>query len=396
MRAPIFSARIVNSPKVVWGIIIFFHVFPLIYTAIRTTITGVPDGTLEYYNGAIDGTNTLNEYPAPNVWIIYLLNFLSFGHMIVLYPIVVVAFVMGFSHFIYTKFDFPIFQFWGLASATMASTTVFRLDIYPGFAVFFAFYLMYLRRDFWAGILLSVATWLKLWPAFLAAAMATHIRERALWLRAAGFVVGVVLFGVLTAIFHGPERIISPLTYQTDRGLQIESIFATPLFVAFMFVKNWTVSFAPSKSYEIFGPGVEVLAAAADYAQYLMILFLAALALWIIFFKKIRPIDGIRLAVMAVCMVIVANKVFSPQYLLWLIPLVVLLVAVDTEIDWRRPAQLMFWIGLLTTLVFPVLYNQIKDYHNPLAMLVMIVRNILVVYLTYIAGRNFFIGLRKH
>ena len=77
---------------------------------------------------------------------------------------------------------------------------------------------------------------------------------------ATGVAFVVVGFGLalISLIFGGWSRLISPLTWQSDRGLQIESIWATPLMLArALRPDQWIVDISQYQAYEIFGPGVD-------------------------------------------------------------------------------------------------------------------------------------------
>jgi hypothetical protein len=67
---------------------------------------------------------------------------------------------------------------------------------------------------------------------------------------------------------------------------------------------------------------------------------------------------------------IVFNKVGSPQYMMWLAPIVAVGLAVAPA-AWKRPAQWMAATCFLTTLVFPILYMPLIDGH-PFAAFVLL------------------------
>ena len=73
------------------------------------------------------------------------------------------------------------------------------------------------------------------------------------------------------------------------------------------------------------------------------------------------------------------NKVGSPQYLLWLTPIVVVGV-IHVWNEWRAPAYLVFVISVLTTLIFPVFYLPLVA-GEPGAVLLLTARNLLLVVL---------------
>ena len=114
-------------------------------------------------------------------------------------------------------------------------------------------------------------------------------------------------------------RLFSPLTWQSDRGLQIESIWSIPLMVARAVRPDaWTVDISRYQAYEIFGPGVGFWVEVSNVAT---VVGLVALA--VLFVRAFRAGGGTPVAVgflvlTTVAVMIVTNKTLSPQYLLWL------------------------------------------------------------------------------
>ncbi|MFO7690203.1 MAG: hypothetical protein R6W83_06565 [Cryobacterium sp.] len=76
---------------------------------------------------------------------------------------------------------------------------------------------------------------------------------------------------------------------------------------------------------------------------------------------------------------VVFNKVGSPQYMLWIVPVVVVGITHGWA-RWRTPAYLMLVISVLTTLVFPVFYLPLVAGNLP-ALLLLTARNALLVVL---------------
>ena len=74
---------------------------------------------------------------------------------------------------------------------------------------------------------------------------------------------------------------------------------------------------------------------------------------------------------------IIFNKVGSPQYMLWLTPIVAVGLAVEPD-AWRSVAWWMAGISVATTIVFPILYMPLVD-ADPDAASVLLARNVMLV-----------------
>jgi uncharacterized membrane protein len=165
-------------------------------------------------------------------------------------------------------------------------------------------------RDRLAWTLLGVAVAAKLWPLVLVPLALTWS-----WRRGRN---NAELFGIASAaVFFVPFAIIAPhglwasLREQGDRPLQIESLGGA-------FVRTFS---SPKLDFSHGSQNV------AGYGWLASLLVLATgvslIALWLAFARG--PIDDarfVRYAAAATCAVIAFGKVLSPQYLVWLIPLV--------------------------------------------------------------------------
>jgi hypothetical protein len=95
--------------------------------------------------------------------------------------------------------------------------------------------------------------------------------------------------------------------------------------------------------------------------------------------------------------VTITNKTLSPQYLLWLGGPIAAL-AVRAPDDWavRSFGQVLMLATLATQLVFPLGYNGLVTRHSmmPVVTLILVTRNVLLVWLTYYAVRQFWLRSR--
>lgn len=268
---------------------------------------------------------------------------------------------------------------WLLAVPLLGATTYARFDLVPGVLAGAALLLLARRPRFAAG-LAAVGAGLKLWPALVLPALAARRPTRTAVLAVAG-VVGAALAGA-SVVVGGWDRLFSPLTWQAGRGLQIESVAATPAMVGWAVSPGtFEVRFTAYNAYEVSGPGTGALVAVSEA---LTLVALAVLAvLWAAAFRVGRrlTLDSVAwLVVAAVSAFVVTSKVLSPQYLLWLLPLAAAAAGIV------RGRGMLAWAGVLlvataaTQLVFPELYGRLVrgGELTGMAVLVLALRNLLL------------------
>jgi hypothetical protein len=76
---------------------------------------------------------------------------------------------------------------------------------------------------------------------------------------------------------------------------------------------------------------------------------------------------------------IVFNKVGSPQFMIWLAPVVVAGLVHDWQ-RWRTPAALLMGIAVTTFVIYPLFYTPLIHAHPAMAA-VLTTRNVLLVVL---------------
>jgi len=274
--------------------------------------------------------------------------------------------------------------YWLAVQLLLAPVSMLRLE---GFAapLAIAALVWLVRRPALAGALIAAATWIKVWPAALAAA-AVAISSLRMRIIAGGLAVSVAIAGVVIA-FGGGDNLFSFATIQGDRSLQLEAPIATPWVWATVLGmpgaeirQNYVLA-----TREVAGPGAQ---AAGVLVTWLMPIAFAVILVLLWRARRRALTEGtltplaeqrliLRGAFALTAALIVFNKVGSPQYMLWLAPIVAVGLVIDRH-AWSRVAEWMAMVCFLTTLVFPVLYLPLIDGH-PLAAAVLLARNVLVV-----------------
>ncbi|MFE6995231.1 hypothetical protein ACFVAE_04685 [Microbacterium sp. NPDC057659] len=242
--------------------------------------------------------------------------------------------------------------------------------------------------------LLTVGAWIKIWPAalVLAAIIAVKQRIRVLLTAAAvtaGIIVVLFLLGADSALFGF-------LGQQTGRGLQIEAVAATPFL---WMAASGQASIAYSQEILTFQIGAPGAAVVSTLLTPLMALVVIAVAV----FGAVKAARGATwqrlfppLALTLVTLLIVTNKVGSPQFQTWLFAPIILWLVLDRARA-VTPALLVLGLCALTFLVYPLTYDALLR-AEPLPVLLLTVRNILLVVLAVVgigavlrvpaAGRN--------
>ncbi|HET7387001.1 MAG TPA: glycosyltransferase 87 family protein [Nocardioidaceae bacterium] len=256
----------------------------------------------------------------------------------------------------------PATVVWLLAVPALGATAYARFDLLPG-VLLGCCLLAAARHPRVAAGCASAAAAVKLWPALVLPPLLTRVRGTAARRACIAMVVGVaVVVGVSTVALAGWGRLFSPLRYAGTRGLQIESVAATPAVLGWWHDPvAWPIGYASSNAFEITGPGVRWLLVVSTVASLLLVL--ALLAAWAFAWGRRDRLRGRRGAVMmvwltlaAVTGLMVTGRVLSPQYLLWLLPAAAAGLVVVRDRSLVAWSVLLLVTAGLTHLEFPVFY----------------------------------------
>jgi len=262
----------------------------------------------------------------------------------------------------------------GVAPLLLGSVMLSRFDLWPAALTVAALALLVAGR-FRLGLgTLGLATAAKLFPAVLAPIALAHVwrsRGRREAIVCAAAFAGVVAAIVLPFAVVAPGGVWDAFWRQAGRPLQIESLGSGVLLAA----------------HHLFGLGLRMesshgsqnLAGSlpATIAVVSTLLQLGALvAIWIWHARGPGTRERLLAAsAAAVCAFVAFGKVFSPQFLIWLIPLVVL-------VRCRLAAAALAAALVLTQLWFPYRYWDLALEFDPAASWLVLARDVVLVALT--------------
>ena len=263
-----------------------------------------------------------------------------------------------------------------------------RFDVWPAALTALALTLGLFRRHCLAGGALGVGAATKVYPVLLLPVLiAVAVRERGI---RAGVFAATSALAAVAAVFL-PFLIVAPsgtwhsLRVQFQGGLQIESVTASLLVNAeHLENKLGSLGFPPASGLTnraiesgiqrsvLVGPGVGATAATAS-----VLLGLVLIALWVAVARSRGDPreDLVRFSAAVVACALVFSSVLSPQYLIWLIPLVPLVAG-------RRGAAatvLLAAAAILTNVWFPSGYQRYENGLGDGPAALLFARNLLVV-----------------
>jgi uncharacterized membrane protein len=163
-----------------------------------------------------------------------------------------------------------------------------------------------------AGIFLALGACAKLWPAFMLPALGLAILRQDGGLRRRGWAFGLGAVGTLLALnvpfaILNLDGFLETYRFHMDRGANFESVWYAVAHLG----REWSMPWMDALGRE---PWVEVVSTVP---------FLAALAFscWAAWTRRLDPVAAAAIPVLAF---LAFNKVFSVQYTLWALPLVLL------------------------------------------------------------------------
>ncbi|WP_345479316.1 glycosyltransferase 87 family protein [Amnibacterium soli] len=342
-------------------------------------VTGVYRFWIDYWHstGKLVGIDTDWVYPIAALPPMLLAGVLGDGPYLLLW-LLLVAVLDGVALVLVARRSRALAWWWLAFTLLLGPVAVSRID---GVALPIAIVgvLLLAERPAVAAVLLTIATWIKVWPAAVLAAVLLTGRRTAATVSAAALTSAVVIGLALIAGARG--TVFSFVSAQATRGIQVEAPVALPwLWSAALGDPGVGVYYDTSiLTFQLRGEGVAAVAAVMTPVLAIGVLVITLLAL----LARMRGADPAEVLAVAalgyVGAVIALNKVGSPQYLTWYVAPVLLGLLV-APVRFRLPAVLVLVAAGLTQAIYPWFYGGVTT-PTPWVIAVLTVRNLIQVAL---------------
>lgn len=263
-----------------------------------------------------------------------------------------------------------------IATAALHPVLYWRYDLAPAALTVVALYLATTGRESFGAIVLGIAGAVKLWPLAVAPFWIGAAERRKGWrgaLRDAGWISGGAAVLALPFLQRAGLGVLGFLRYQTERTLQVESVGANlALLLDAAGVSSTRVTYDHG-AFNVHGGSATALLAASRIVVLVLTLAPQAIAL------RRRPDTAMSMrtwvdvATATVLGLLLGASVFSPQFMLWIVPLLVL--------AGNGGVALAVVAAALTTALYPSLYDPLVLRQPPgyaIALTCLSLRNLLL------------------
>jgi len=239
--------------------------------------------------------------------------------------------------------------FWVLWPILMGPLALTRFDVVPTLFALLALIALSNKkvRPYLSGFLLSIGALVKLWPMLLLVIYPKKVIKKV----STSFISTLVM--VILFMSTWSVGFSNFFNNQTSRGLQVESIAATPFVLAKLFGANVEYPFRYGS--------LEVQAAFATEIGFLLNLFtlIVFMILFILNYRnKLNNLNLFDKSLVIVMISIALSRVFSPQFWVWLGGLAALAL-INKETKLKKVIVLLSISAFLTQLLYPGQYVQL-------------------------------------
>lgn len=250
--------------------------------------------------------------------------------------------------------------------------TFYRFELLVHLFVLTSLFAWIRGRQTFSIFLLSVATFIKIYPALLLPYLIILLLKQKKWRQSfkigSTFVICLVfLFVAYSLIFRVPaSNIRDSLAIHSKKPVHVESVWATGLTILPKFTSG---QFATGQgNWGIFGVSPKNTPGPTVFYNYFWVLPLATLYLWLLKTLKRDSIVDFRIILLIPLLFLIFSKILTPQYLLWF-ALLFPLIQPKNPTQWQGWTLNLFFILLaafLSQYVYPLQYDQLLGsfYHD--------------------------------
>jgi Glycosyltransferase family 87 len=355
-------------------------------------------GDVRYYGRQLDAlfadagvADVLREYPAPALAVLVPPWWAALGNRVayqVTFVVLMIAVDAAFTAALWRagrRRPTPGVWLWIVLVPCLGPLTFARFDLVSAALAGGALLALAARRPATAGLLAAAGAAVKLWPATLLPALLVPREGRGRLLAAFSGLAAAALG--LTVLLCGTTRLVSPLTWQGERGLQVESLAALPLLWGkVVSPSTWSTPYTRFYAFQVEGPWAAALDRLTTYATVAALVLLG----WLWWRALRRPVldrtGALALAgllgVAAAALLVLTNKTLSPQYLLWIGALLAGLGCLVPDEPLLAPVGRMLVLAcVLTQVTYPPLYDLLtgRSRLSAIPLTLLTVRNALLV-----------------
>ncbi len=265
---------------------------------------------------------------------------------------------------------------------------VSKYDIFPATMIIISLWLYMEKKYTLAFIVMALACMTKVYPAIFLIAMLIPFSVRREW---KGFFLGLFIFAAVCVIVELPFLINDPstafayLSYHSDRGLQIEAVVSSFIMVPSLFIPSDISIINNYGSHNLTGVLPDSIAPYMNMIMAASLLIFAFVMMYRIN-RSERAKENAFSIVGAMCLAmtlifILFSKVYSAQYIIWIIPLMLFVLLPFIGKVHKRELTLLLVPFLIFTVLSYICYVPLSQY-NAVAVLFTMAKNIFHIILT--------------
>lgn len=269
-----------------------------------------------------------------------------------------------------------------------------RYDVFPMVMCLIALYFIKSDRMELAWVMIALGTVTKLYPALMAPLLLIYLcmngRQKDA-VKGIGICLAIGCLSMLPFLIADPNTMLMFLTYHMDRGMQTEALVSSFLML-FGYLGLIDIGYVFNYgSDNIYGPVPDAVAGVILFVM-LALIILTYLAYWMVLRNRkdadmLIAFNAASLTVVLLFMLV--SKVLSSQYVIWIIPFVIVM-AMQMRPEWRVRTIAMYAVTIVLTQINLVVNFALKDAGDPFSLpgiLLLIVRNLVLVALLIMTVR---------